>query len=519
MAEVERKGRPLLKLAALVALVVGGLLAARLTPLGDYLTRDGIGAGIEFLRNSTLAPVIFIALYAGATALAIPGTILTLAGGAVFGLYWGVLFNSIAANIGANAAFLLARGLGREGVRGLMGNDSKTLKKMDDVVGEHGFQGLLTLRLIPLVPFNALNFGSGLMPLKWSTYALATLIGIFPGTVVYTFFADALLQGSQEASREALIRAVIAGALLVLLSFLPKILKRLNISLPGAAAALLLTFGVGAAYPLVAQESEETEERHEEGGEHGERGDELGEHGLMSHEGLSRVLKFVVMGSRVDYRILQGVHSELTSYLGQLAGIPLESVQAAPRDEQLAFWINAYNACMLDRVVTHYPIERAGGLQRVKNAVAGRPANSVWQIGDVFTGAHCTVAGKERSQDEIEHEIIRPMGDPRIHFAVNCAAMSCPPLTTEAYVGARLDEQLDERVRSFMRSERHYRLEDGSLTVNKVLDWFADDFGGHDGLRSFFAQYANAEAKTVLEKPDLTLDFFDYDWTLNDRER
>ena len=240
---------PLFKLGALVLLVVAGYLVATRTPLSGYLTREGIFEVVEWLRGHPWAPAIFVAIYASATALAVPGTILTLGGGAIFGFWWGTLLNMIAANIGANAAFAIARALGRDGVRHLVGSDSTALDKLDNVVKRHGFQGLLTLRLIPLVPFNALNFGSGLMPLRWRTYSLATLIGIIPGTAVYTFFADSLLQGSQEASREALVRVAIAGALLVLLSFLPALLKRLNIRLPGMMPRLNLTGGSWLAMP------------------------------------------------------------------------------------------------------------------------------------------------------------------------------------------------------------------------------------------------------------------------------
>ena len=172
----ESRGRAgaLLKLGALALLVVGGYLIAKATPAGGYLTREGIGEGIAWLRGNPWAPPIFVGVYAAATALAVPGAVLTLAGGAVFGFYWGTLYNSIAANIGANAAFLIARSLGGGAVRRLIGKESNVLSKLDGIVERHGFRGLLTLRLIPLVPFNALNFGSGLMPLRWRTYAIAT---------------------------------------------------------------------------------------------------------------------------------------------------------------------------------------------------------------------------------------------------------------------------------------------------------------------------------------------------------
>ncbi len=497
---------PLFKLGALVLLVVAGYLVATRTPLSGYLTREGIFEVIEWLRGHPWAPAIFVAIYASATALAVPGTILTLGGGAIFGFWWGTLLNMIAANIGANAAFAIARALGREGVRHLVGSDSTALDKLDNVVKRHGFQGLLTLRLIPLVPFNALNFGSGLMPLRWRTYALATLIGIIPGTAVYTFFADSLLQGSQEASREALVRVAIAGALLVLLSFLPALLKRLNIRLPGMGAiiaALAITSGSAATRTAGAEPA-------------------LGAQ-LPGHGEFSEVLAAVVGESGVAYQRLAVDPSGLNAYIARLEATDPSTVQNAAPSDQLAFWINAYNACMLKRVVDNYPIERAGGVLRIRNAAAGRPANSVWQIPDVFTGDHCPVAGAVRSQDEIEHEIIRPMGDPRIHFAINCAAVSCPPLIPQAYVGSSLDAQLDDRVRAFVNDPAQFRVakDDGRRTVrvNTLLDWFKEDFGGIEGIRSFLARYTSGLEREALEDPDSRLEFVDYDWTLNDTSR
>ena len=500
----EPKGRTgaWLKLGAFVLLLVGGFFGVKATPAGPYLTLEGVGDGIEWLRGNAWAAPIFIGIYATATALAVPGTILTLAGGAVFGFYWGTLYNFIAANIGANAAFLIARSLGGDAVRRLIGKDSKVLNKLDGIVEQHGFRGLLTLRLIPLAPFNALNFGSGLMALKWRTYATATLIGILPGTAVYTFFADSILQGSQEASRDAWLRVLVAGLLLVLLSFLPTILNKMNIRLPGMSTivvflstAVVSIGGLGLS-PASAQE-------------------------LPDHTEFSDVLAPVVVGSQVDYAKLAADDARLRAYLDRLAATDIAAVTGASQDEQLAFWINSYNACMLKRVIEHYPIKKAGGFHGLKNRAAGRPENSVWQIKDVFTGDHCVVAGEERSQDEIEHEIIRPMGDPRIHLAVNCAAWSCPPLIDRAYLPETLQEQLDERVRSFMADAEHFDVttegDRATVRVNKVLDWFKEDFGGNnEGVKAFFAEFADGHQREALLDPETKVEFFDYDWTLND---
>ncbi len=495
----------LLKLALLVAVLVGGYLLATQTPLSDYLTRDGIGDAMAWLSGHPWAPGIFIAVYAAATALAVPGTILTLAGGALFGFYWGTLFNFVAANIGANAAFLIARTLGRDGIRGLIGKDSNALEKLDNVVHRHGFRGLLTLRLIPLVPFNALNFGSGLMPLRWRTYAVATLVGILPGTAVYTFFADALLQGSREASTDALVRVLIAGVLLLLLSFLPAILKRMNIRLPGMTAVVAVLCGFALAGPGKASQTSASTLQ------------------LPDHSAFTEVLAEVVEPPGVDYERLAADPAGLHRYIGTLDAASPTALEQASAADRLAFWINSYNACMLKRVIEHYPIKKAGGFLRLKNAAAGRPDNSVWQISDVFTGAHCPVAGKVRSLDEIEHEIIRPMGDSRIHFAINCAARSCPPLIDQAYEGHSLEDQLDERVRAFVQDPAHFQMVAGqereAVHVNRVLDWFQEDFGGVQGIRSFLAGYAEGEDKEALLDSGTELVFLDYDWTLNDASR
>ncbi len=227
MADLKRV-RPYAKLALLVVILAGAALLIRMTPLGTYLAREEMVRLLEVLRSSVWAPVVFVVVYSVATALALPGSLITIVGGAVFGFGWGALLNSIGANIGANAAFRLARGLGREGVEQIVGS---RLRGLDHATAQHGFWGLLVLRLVPLVPFNALNFGSGLTAIKWRDYALATVAGILPGTLVYTFFADALVQGSTAANEVARTRLWIAGGLLAALSLIPLVARRLGFRL------------------------------------------------------------------------------------------------------------------------------------------------------------------------------------------------------------------------------------------------------------------------------------------------
>ncbi len=514
MAGVREEGGTggLIRLVALAAILLGAFAVVRLTPLGDYFTREGALAGIEALRGSSWAPLVFIAVYSTATALAVPGTVLTLAGGALFGTALGTLFNWIGANIGANIAYWMSRKLGRDGVQRLLGHRAAGL---DRVTRDHGFKGLLTLRLIPLVPFNALNFGSGLTGISGRSYALATAVGILPGTAVYTFFADSLLQGSQEASREAWIRVLVAGLLLVALSLLPTMYKRFR-KVPTGAALLL-----SVLLPLTACGAEAAAGDPPAVAGSAEGSSEAPPHvdSIPGHAAFSEVLGRVVESGRVDYARLLGDRSGLDAYLRLLGAVPEPVLATASREDRLAFWINAYNACMLKRVLDHYPIESATGLiGRVRGAVAGYPDNSVQQIPDVFTGTHCRIAGVERSQDQIEHEILRPMGEPRIHFVINCAALSCPELGPEAFEGATLHVQLDDAVRAFMADPRHFRVEGGTLTVNKVLDWFGEDFGGRTGVREFFAEHASGDQAATLRNASTRVEFFDYDWTLNDTD-
>jgi uncharacterized membrane protein YdjX (TVP38/TMEM64 family) len=206
------------KLLLLVLIITAGWVTLR-----GFGESGGVSRLIAMLRYVWWAPIAFVAGYMIAIAFGFSGLVLTLAGGAIFGFWWGALLNTLGANGGATAAFWLARWLGRDGLQSLLGG---RLAGIDRISHQLGFAWLLRLRLIPIVPFNLLNFACGLTALPWRTYAAATAIGIMPGTLVYTFFADAILAGSQHATRDAYLRVAAAGALLVILSFVPTVAKR-----------------------------------------------------------------------------------------------------------------------------------------------------------------------------------------------------------------------------------------------------------------------------------------------------
>lgn len=219
------RGTTLLKLALLVAILVGAFLAARAAGLFQYTDMASLAAAVRGLRERPFIIPIFILAYAAATAVALPGSLLTIAGGAIFGFGLGAIANWSGAMLGATLAFLLARTLGLDAARRLLGTKADRIEALADA---HGFMTVLRLRLIPIVPFNVLNFGAGLAGVPFRDYFLGTALGLIPGTLVYTYFADALLAGAAGARRDALLRLALAGALLIAVSFAPMLWKRVR---------------------------------------------------------------------------------------------------------------------------------------------------------------------------------------------------------------------------------------------------------------------------------------------------
>lgn len=213
----------IVKLSILALLLAGALALFSYTPIREQLSLDGLARLVAVLRASWWGPLAFVLLYALLVTFDFSGLALTLTGGAVFGFGLGVLLNTIGANLGANGAYWLARMLGRDGVRALGG---KRLAHLQDLANEGGAMWLFRLRLIPLVPFNLLDLAAGLSGMRWRGYAIATAFGILPGTLLYTYFADALLTGIEDRSRGVMLRALAAGLALVALSFSPAIARR-----------------------------------------------------------------------------------------------------------------------------------------------------------------------------------------------------------------------------------------------------------------------------------------------------
>ena len=215
-----------LKFAAFIFILIAAALIFRFTPLAQFISKDYILSFFQTIRAEWWGAIVFILIYGIGCVMALPGSLLTLTGGAVFGVFWGTIYNVIAANLGASLAFFAARYLGRDFIQGLM--KSGKLADFDKGIQNSGFKTIFRLRLIPIVPFNGLNFGAGLSSVKYRDYFLGSFLGMLPGTFIYTYFADALLQGVQGANQKALLNLAIASILLIFISFLPSILKRIK---------------------------------------------------------------------------------------------------------------------------------------------------------------------------------------------------------------------------------------------------------------------------------------------------
>jgi hypothetical protein len=233
----------------------------------------------------------------------------------------------------------------------------------------------------------------------------------------------------------------------------------------------------------------------------------------IDHTPFDRLLReYVNAEGRVDYAGLQAdADSVLDPYLRRLA---TTDPGAMGRDARLAFWINAYNAYTLKLIVDHYPLETIWAV------TPGPPEPKENSPFGLEVGA---VADTMRTLDEIEHEIIRVRFDePRIHFALVCAAESCPPLRREAYVGARLDAQLDAQARAFLHDTSKNRIPAGpdTIALTRILKWYGGDFGDTPAdLQRALAPYFEGRIRERLGQAAYTIEYRSYDWALNDQAR
>ena len=244
----------------------------------------------------------------------------------------------------------------------------------------------------------------------------------------------------------------------------------------------------------------------------------------VDHSPWDALLQRYVRGSddgvnRFDYAAVAAADREaLDRYLAALHAVP---VARLGRDAQMAFWINLYNAFTVKLVLDHYPVAS------IREIPAGRGPSlaalfrfETWAslfLGGPWASPLATVEGETLSLNDIEHRVLRPgWRDPRIHYAVNCASMSCPNLSPVAYTADNLDALLEGGARDYVNHRRGARVDGDRLLLSSIYRWYRKDFGGtQEAILAHLRTYADADLAAALDRVQ-AIDWLDYDWSLNE---
>ncbi|MHC5024676.1 MAG: VTT domain-containing protein [Planctomycetota bacterium] len=503
---------------------------------------DSLIARIETL--GVWGPVALAGVYVVATVLLLPGSVLTLAAGAVFGLVEGTIAVSIGSTTGAAAAFLAGRYLAREKVA-RMAKQYPTFDAIDQAISEGGWKIVALLRLSPAVPFNLQNYLYGLTAIRFWPCVLASWIFMLPGTFMYVYLGyiaragieGAAAPGGSSTVAQWSLRMVGLLATVVVTIYITKLAtravkQRTRITGP-APEEQSMTANEGASVPprgwprgatvmaiiaIVAVSAAAYARANADaltrfvGSMLGppavamqESYEPIDDGPAFDHSTFDALLRaHVDDAGRVDYAGLKAQSTRLDQYIASLADAPFDRLG---RDEKLALLINAYNAFTLRLILDHQPLE----------SIKDIPASRRW------SARRWNVAGNVWSLDQIEHEQIRPrFAEPRIHFALVCAAAGCPVLRQEAYVAARLEEQLHAQAIYAHTHDRWFRFDDeaGVVHLTKLYDWYGGDFRQVAGSELAYAARYVPELKSALDAGRTPrIRWLDYDWSLNGQDR
>lgn len=227
------------------------------------------------------------------------------------------------------------------------------------------------------------------------------------------------------------------------------------------------------------------------------------------HSAFDGLLKKYVKDGRVDYKTW--LAKDLKSLDAYLETVKAQDPEALSKDQKMTFWINVYNAWTIRSILKHYPLKSI--MEITKGKLKGQPDFDVWKNNPL------KIHGQDYHLDGMENKILRPMGDARIHFAVNCASIGCPPLRGEAYTADKLDAQLTDNGKVFFADPGKFKADVAakSVQLSKIFDWYKDDFGTkHSEIQKALAPYApSADIRKLMETGTAKVSFLDYDWNLN----
>jgi uncharacterized membrane protein YdjX (TVP38/TMEM64 family) len=221
---VNNRKKAVVKALVFAAFVVTAIYGVRFTPVREYFTFEALGRFLD--AAGVWAPAAYMVVYAVGVCLFLPGTLLTGIGAAIFGPYQGFVCVWIGAMLGASAAFIIGRTLGREFAASLIGD---RLRKYDDAIERNGFAAVLYLRLV-YFPFTPMNFGMGLTRVRFTDYILGTGLGILVGTFIFTFFIGTAKEVWISGNWKEMIsfKVFFSLGLFVFSFFIPKIIKRIK---------------------------------------------------------------------------------------------------------------------------------------------------------------------------------------------------------------------------------------------------------------------------------------------------
>jgi uncharacterized membrane protein YdjX (TVP38/TMEM64 family) len=523
-------------------LIVAALLViARSLPMGQILLL--MESGLQ--TAGIWAPFIYVLAYALATVLMIPGSPLTIGAGAIFGLVAGTVVVSLGSTLGAALTFLIGRYLARDKIKRIA-ERYPLFSAIDRAVGEGGWKLVALVRLSPALPFNAQNYLYGLTAIRFWPCVLASWGAMLPGTFMYVYIGFIARQGAAAVAGETTLGAarwaMIAVGLLATViatvfitrraqaamkSHIPEVRENATeegtgmvetqsvaaqspqvgttISLGLLALAMIGLAACTTVYPgwinrLFGPPAVVLEEHHSE-----TRNGKTFDHSAFD----ALLARYVDADGFVDYTGLETEFEALKAYARSLGAAPFDELG---RDEKLALLINGYNAFTLQLILEYWD---GGKLASIKDIPGARRWDDVrWNI-----------AGNVWSLNQIEHEQIRPkFREPRIHFALVCAAYSCPKLRAEAFVGERLEEQLEDQSRYTHANDRWFRFDPDAGEVHLTMlynpSWYGSDFEQvAPSVVDYAAQYSEA-LRTALDagrKP--TVKWIDYSWALNSQPR
>jgi len=532
-SHIERRAG-LIKGVSIALIIVSLLVLIRELPVDraiDLVKSKADGLGFW-------GPLALGAAYVVAALAFFPGSALTLTAGAVFGLAWGTVTVSLASTTAAAMAFLIARYLARDKVARQAQRFPK-FEAIDRAIGDGGWKIIAMLRLSPAVPFSLGNYLFGLTAIRFWPYVLASWLFMLPGTFMYVYLGHIGTEGLRSAAGaqrgktpgEWALLAVGLMATIAVTVYVTRLARKalrqntriqeetasegtmnesteqmvvgsagrtrgtivlalVAVAMLGIAArahqrrdALRNLFGPAPVTPQEAYQQQS-------------------DGPTFDHSAFDTLLrKHVDSDGWVDYEGLRSEAASLDTYIASLENAPFADLG---RDEKLSLLINAYNAFTLRLILDHYLVKSIKDIPRAK-----RWRHTRWRIGSVTL-----------SLDQIEHEQIRPkFAEPRIHFALVCAAIGCPKLRNEAYHAELIDEQLEDQTRYVHSHDHWFRYQPGAKEVylTRLYDWYGADFEQVAGsVLAFVARYSVPLKVALDEGKKPRIKWLDYDWTLND---